>query len=48
MKKELLACYVDGPNQNSEFELFQEDIERIAPHIESAIHRVPAIWRSWC
>ncbi len=35
------ACYVDGPNQNSEFELFQEDIERIEPHIESAIHRVP-------
>ena len=35
------ACYVDGPSQNSEFELFQEDIERIEPHIESAIHRVP-------
>ena len=36
------ACYIDGPSQNSEFELFQEDIERIEPHIESAIHRVPA------
>lgn len=35
------ACYIDGPSQNSEFELFQEDIERIEPHIESAIHRVP-------
>jgi dimethylglycine dehydrogenase len=35
------ACYVDGPSQNSEFELFQEDLERIEPHIESAIHRVP-------
>ena len=35
------ACYVDGPSQNSEFELFQEDIERIEPHIESAIYRVP-------
>ena len=35
------ACYVEGPSQNSEFELFQEDIERIEPHIESAIHRVP-------
>jgi len=35
------ACYIHGPSQNSEFELFQEDIERIEPHIESAIHRVP-------
>ncbi|MBT5213047.1 MAG: GcvT family protein [Pelagibacteraceae bacterium] len=35
------ACYLDGPSQNSEFELFQEDLERIEPHIESAIHRVP-------
>ena len=35
------ACYVNGPSKNSEFELFQEDIERIEPHIESAIHRVP-------
>ena len=35
------ACYVYGPSQNSEFELFQEDLERIEPHIESAIHRVP-------
>ncbi|MDC6448314.1 FAD-dependent oxidoreductase [Alphaproteobacteria bacterium] len=35
------ACYVDGPSQNSEFELFQEDLERIEPHIESAIYRVP-------
>ncbi|PPR50696.1 MAG: 4-methylaminobutanoate oxidase (formaldehyde-forming) [Alphaproteobacteria bacterium MarineAlpha5_Bin5] len=35
------ACYIDGPNQESEFELFQEDIERIESHIESAIHRVP-------
>ena len=35
------ACYVDGPSQNSEFELFQEDLERIESHIESAIHRVP-------
>jgi dimethylglycine dehydrogenase len=35
------ACYVDGPTKNSEFELFQEDLERIETHIESAIHRVP-------
>ena len=36
------CCYVDGPSAQSEFELFQEDLERIAPHIESAIVRVPA------
>ena len=36
------ACYVDGPSKESEYELFQEDLERLAPHIEGAIHRVPA------
>ena len=36
------CCYVDGPSEQSEFELFQEDLERIAPHIETAIARVPA------
>ncbi|MBC6439764.1 MAG: FAD-dependent oxidoreductase [Rhodospirillales bacterium] len=36
------ACYVDGPSDDMEYELFQEDIERLAPHIESAIERVPA------
>ena len=41
------ACYVEGPSKNSEYELFQEDLDRLAPHIEGAIHRVPA-WRSWC
>ena len=35
------ACYVDGPSSDSEYELFQEDIERLEPHIESAINRVP-------
>ena len=35
------ACYVDGPDDQSEYELFQEDIDRLMPHIESAIHRVP-------
>jgi len=35
------ACYVDGPDDNSEYELFQEDIDRLMPHIESAIKRVP-------
>ncbi|TSD86898.1 FAD-dependent oxidoreductase [Mycobacterium sp. KBS0706] len=36
------VCYVDGPDEQSEYELFQEDLERIAPHIETAIARVPA------
>ena len=36
------ACYVDGPSAESEYELFQEDLERLAPHIETAIARVPA------
>ncbi len=35
------CCYVDGPNDDSEYELFQEDLDRLAPHIEAAIARVP-------
>src|SRR5215469_6687911 len=36
------ACYLDGPTADSEYELFPEDLDRLAPHIEAAIHRVPA------
>lgn len=36
------ACYINGPKPDAEFELFQEDLERLEPHIESAIFRVPA------
>jgi dimethylglycine dehydrogenase len=36
------CCYVDGPSEQSEYELFQEDLERLEPHIEAAINRVPA------
>jgi dimethylglycine dehydrogenase len=36
------ACYVDGPSSDSEYELFPEDLDRLAPHIEAAIARVPA------
>ncbi|MDF1737082.1 MAG: FAD-dependent oxidoreductase [Minwuia sp.] len=36
------ACYINGPKPDAEFELFQEDLERLEPHIESAIYRVPA------
>jgi len=35
------CCYVDGPSADSEYELFQEDLDRLAPHIEAAINRVP-------
>ena len=31
-----------GPTRSSEYELFQEDLDRLAPHIETAIARVPA------
>ncbi|HUR42498.1 MAG TPA: FAD-dependent oxidoreductase, partial [Aestuariivirga sp.] len=36
------CCYLDGPSDQSEYELFQEDIDRLAPYIETAIARVPA------
>jgi dimethylglycine dehydrogenase len=36
------SCYVDGPDPQAEYELFQEDIERLEPHIEACMARVPA------
>lgn len=36
------CCYLDGPDANSEYELFQEQLDRLEPHIEAAIARVPA------
>ena len=36
------ACYIDGPSADSEYELFPEDLDRLGPHIETAIARVPA------
>jgi dimethylglycine dehydrogenase len=36
------ACYLDGPDASSEYELFQEDLDRLSPYIETAIARVPA------
>jgi dimethylglycine dehydrogenase len=36
------VCYLDGPSEGSEYELFQEELERLMPHIEAAIARVPA------
>ena len=36
------SCYVDGPAANSEYELFPDALDRLEPHILSAIARVPA------
>jgi dimethylglycine dehydrogenase len=36
------ACYVDGPSADSEYELSPEDLDRLAPYIDTAIARVPA------
>jgi dimethylglycine dehydrogenase len=36
------CCYVDGPSKESEYELFQEDLDRLMPHIDAAVARVPA------
>jgi dimethylglycine dehydrogenase len=36
------ACYLDGPAADTEYELFPDDLDRLAPHIEAAIKRVPA------
>lgn len=36
------ACFVDGPPEDFENDLFPEDLDRLEPHIEAAIRRVPA------
>jgi dimethylglycine dehydrogenase len=36
------CCYMDGPSEQSEYELFQGELERLEPYIETAITRVPA------
>ena len=36
------VCFVDGPPDDFENDLFPEDLERLEPHIEAAINRVPA------
>ena len=41
-EKSAPCCYVDGPDPRAEYELFQEDIDRLVPHIEAAMSRVPA------
>ncbi len=36
------CCYVDGPDEKAEYELFEGDLDRLMPHIEACIKRVPA------
>jgi dimethylglycine dehydrogenase len=36
------CCYMDGPSDQSEYELLQGELERLEPYIETAIARVPA------
>ncbi len=36
------CCYLDGPADDVEYELFAEDLERLTPHVEAAMNRVPA------
>ncbi len=36
------CCYVDGPADDCEYELFDGDLDRLMPHIEACMHRVPA------
>ncbi|WP_020592153.1 GcvT family protein [Kiloniella laminariae] len=36
------CCYVDGPAKDAKYELFNEELERLMPYIETAFTRVPA------
>ena len=36
------ACFLDGPPDDFENDLFAADLDRLEPHIEAAIRRVPA------
>ncbi len=35
------CCYVDGPAEGCEYDLFPEDLDRLEPHIQAAMNRVP-------
>ena len=35
-------CYPEGPAEDAEYELFPQDLDRLTPHIDAAINRVPA------
>jgi len=36
------CCYVDGPSDDCEYELFNADLDRLMPHVEACMYRVPA------
>ncbi|KLN60088.1 dimethylglycine dehydrogenase [Kiloniella spongiae] len=36
------CCYVDGPAPDAKYELFNGELERLMPYIETAFERVPA------
>jgi dimethylglycine dehydrogenase len=36
------VCYIDGPSDDCQYELFNSDLDRLIPHIECCMHRVPA------
>ena len=36
------CCYLDNPPDDVEYELFEADLERLTPHVEAAMKRVPA------
>ena len=36
------CVYVDGPTDDCEYELFNEELDRLMPHIEFCMNRVPA------
>lgn len=36
------VCYVDGPADDCEYELFNQELDRLMPHIEFCMNRVPA------
>jgi len=41
-EKHAPACFVDGVPESFEKDLFPGDLERIMPHVEDAMHRVPS------
>jgi dimethylglycine dehydrogenase len=36
------VCYVDGPSDDCQYELFNGELDRLMPHIDACINRVPA------
>ena len=36
------VCYADGPSEDCQYELFEADLDRLMPHIDFCINRVPA------